>query len=210
MTDFSSISDLDSKIISCIVRRLSTKEALGYLKENGHDMKERTYFDHKKELKESKKKRIINAVDESVCNHFKQIDTLEHIQQKLWDREKNLDDVDMQLKIYGMITQNELLISKCRGELLPVIDRQIESYRAVEISDRLTYVEYLKFVKENTKERLKNKLDSLEETFNEPYRDPIALTAPEVEDAKKKESIRKEIDKIKSELEKLNSRDDTS
>jgi len=163
--------------------RLSTKEALEYLKANGYDIKERTYFDHKKELKESKKKRIINAVDDYVWNHFEQIDTMEFVQQKLWEELKNLDDVDMRLKIYGMITQNKLLISKCRGELLPVIDRQMESYRAVEISDRLTYAEYLKFVEENTKDRLKNKLNSLEETFNEPYKDPIALSVPEVEDA---------------------------
>jgi len=149
-------------------------------------------------------------VDDYVWNHFKQIDTLEHIQQKLWEELKNLDDVDMRLKIYGMITQNELLISRCRDELLSVIDRQIESYRAVEVSDRLTYAEYLKFVEENTKDRLKNKLDSLEEKLNEPYKDPMALPVPEVEDAKKKESIRKETEKTKQELEKLSSRDDAS
>jgi len=209
MTDFCSNSDLNSKIICCIVRRLSTKEALGYLKENGHDMKERTYFDHKNKLMDSKNERILDAVNDSIWNHFKLMDSLELIQQKLW-KDMETADIDQKLKIFNMIVQNELLISKCHGELLPVIDRQIESYRAVEISDRLTHDGYLKFVEENTKDRLKNKLDSLEEKLNEHFKDPMILPDPEVEDAKEKEIIRKEIDKIKSELKKLNSRDDVS
>ena len=209
MTDFSSNSDLNLKIICCIVRRLSTKEALGYLKENGHDLKERTFYDHKNKLMESKNERILDAVNGSVWNHFKLMDSLELIQQKLW-KDIETADIDQKLKIYNMIIQNELLISKCHGKLLSVIDRQIESYRAIEISDRLTHAGHLKFVEQNTKDRLKNKLDSLEEKLNEPFKDPMALPVPEMEDAKEKEIIRKEIEKVKSELEKLNSRDDTS
>ncbi len=211
MTDFCSISELDSKIIHCIVMRLSTKEALEYLEANGHDLKERTYFARKKELMMSNKRRIIDAVDGFVWNHFHKIDALELVQKNLWEDLKGLDDVELRLKVYGMITQNELLISKCRYDLMSVIDMQIDSYRAAEVSDRLTYAEYLKFVEKNTRDRLKNKLDSLEEKLNKPYKDPLALPdPPETEDSKKKESIRKEIEKVKSELEKLGSRDDTS
>ena len=182
--------------------RLSTKETLDYLKANGYDIKERTYFEHKKELKKSKKERIINAVDGSVWNHFKLMDTLELVQQKLW-KDTKTDDVNLRLKIYGMITQNEVLISKCHNELLSVTDRQIESYRAVEISDRLTYAEYQKFV-------LTNRLNLLKEKLNETYKDPLTLRDREAEDEKSKENIRNEIKKIEYELEKLTLRDDTS
>lgn len=210
MTDFCSNSDLDSKIITCMIRRFSTKESLDYLNTNGYELKERTYFDRKKELKKFKKERLTNLVDDFLWKHFELIYTMESIQKNLWkDLEETTDGI-LRLKIHHEIKENQLFISKCYDATLQVTDRQIESYRAVEISDRLTHAGHLKFVEQNTKDRLKNKLDSLEEKLNEPFKDPMALPVPEMEDAKEKEIIRKEIEKVKSELEKLNSRDDTS
>ncbi len=209
MTDFSSNSDLNLKIICCIVRRLSTKEALDYLKENGHDMKERTFYDHKNTLMNSKNERILDAVNGSVWNHFKLMDSLELIQQKLW-KDIETTDVDQKLKIYNMIIQNELLISKCHDELLPVIDRQIESYRVLELSDRLTYAEDQKVSAENTKIYLKDKICSLEEKVNKPYEDPMRLPDPQGEYNERKTNARRELEKTKHRLEKLSSRDDVS
>ena len=203
MTDFCSISDLNLKIICCIVRRFSTREALDYLKENGHDMKERTFYDHKKKLMDSKNERILDAVNDSVLNHFKLMDSLELIQKKSWEAAETVD-MDQKLKIFNMIVQNELLISKCHSELLSVIDRQIESYRAVEISDRLTHIGFQKFV-------LKNRINSLKEKLNtELSKNSLFSPEREAENAKKKESIQKEIEETRQELEKLNSRNDVS
>jgi len=163
MTDFCSNSDLDSQIINCMIRRLSTKESLDYLKVNGHELKERTYFERKKKLKEFNKERLTNVIENSLLKHFELIDTMEQIQKNLWKDLDETDDGTLRLKINHEIKENQLFISKCYDATLLVTDRQIESYRAIELSDRLTYAEYQKFRAETaTLRELSSRLENME------------------------------------------------
>jgi len=145
MTDSCSNPDLESKIIICMVRRLSTKESLEYLKENGYEIPERTYFDHKKKLKELKGERVINVVNDIVWKHFELMDTLELIQSNLWRDLEQTDDINLRLKIQNAIKDNQLLILKCYDVILPITNRQIESYAAVSNTLELTYADWMKF-----------------------------------------------------------------
>lgn len=196
MTDPCSNPDLESKIIMCMVRRLSTKEALEYLKENGYEIPERTYFEHKKKLKERKSERITNVVDDLIWKHFELMDTLELIQSSLWKDLEQANDVNLRLKIQNAIKDNQLLISKCYDAMLPVTNRQIESYAAVSNAHQLTYADYRKFNLEIDVAVLKNRIDR-------PYKDRLALPDPEEEFKKEKEEDKKQLKRSEEALEHL-------
>jgi len=169
-----------------MIRRYTTDEALEFLKKNGHTISERTYFEHKKKLREFKKERIINVVDDFVWKHFELLDTLELIQQNLWKDLEAANDINLRLKIQNSIKDNQILISKCYDAMLPVVHKQMESYGAVELANRLTYRDY-------KKTELKMRTKTLQEIFENP-KNPREFP----EKYKEKNEI------IKKELEELN------
>jgi len=193
-----------------MIRRLSTKESLEYLKENGCEIPERTYFDHKKKLKEFKEERLINVIEDRLWKHFQLLDTLELFQGDLWKELEQANDVNLKLKIQNAIKDNQILISKCYDAISPTIESQIESYRAIEISDNLTYAGYQKVVAENSKivlennkVELKNRISDLNEKLNDPYIDLLAIPGLVEDGETERRRIKKEIEKTEQELEKL-------
>ena len=200
-----------------MVRRFTTKESLDYLKANGYEIPERTYFDHKKKLKEFKEERLINIIEDRFWIHYQLLDTLEQFQCDLWKELEQANDVNLKLKIQNAIKENQILISKCYDVIPSTIESQIESYRAIEISDNLTYAGYQKVVAENSKvmlennkAELKNRISDLNEKLNDPYIDLLTIPGLVEDGEKERRRIKKEIEKTEQELEKLTPQDATS
>ena len=128
MNEVCSLEEIDLEIIVCTVKRLSTKEALEDLKSKGFDIKERTYFDHKKKLKEIKIQRLGEGLEGQIEQYFRLLDSLELVQQNLWHELKTVSDPNLKLKILNSIKDNQILIYKFHEALPQVMDNQIHSF----------------------------------------------------------------------------------
>lgn len=79
------LSDREQLVLHTMRMRLSTLEALAYLKANNNEMTERNYFYIKKKLEERKLHRLYEIAKIGfVDQHLERIDQLELIQKLMW------------------------------------------------------------------------------------------------------------------------------
>ena len=80
------LSDTEKAVVETIRMRLSTEQALQYMKDNGFPVSRATYFRHKKKLEEKKLERLYHMANigfEYQC--LDRIDGLELIEKKMWE-----------------------------------------------------------------------------------------------------------------------------
>lgn len=192
MAENCSFDEIDLEIIGCSIRRLSTKEALKHLHGKGFRIEERSYYTRKRKLKEINSNRITSAIDSILPQHFFQIDTLELIQKDHWHDLGSTNDTNLRLKIKNSIRDNQLLISKCYDAVTSVIDKQIDSYRGVDLTDRLNYSDF-----QNV--RRKNRIAILKSNLKEPTKlfDPFPDMIPD------RKSMEEELKKLEATDQKI-------
>lgn len=80
------LKDTDKIVAHCMVMRLGEKEALSYLKTNGHEMSRITYYRIRKRLKSTKinVSQEITKTEFVTDQHLQNIQQLELIQQEMW------------------------------------------------------------------------------------------------------------------------------
>ena len=87
------LSDTEKAVVETIRMRLSTEQALQYMKDNGFSVSRATYFRHKKKLEEKKLERLYHMANIGFeYQHLDRIDGLELIEKKMWEeynKEKN-------------------------------------------------------------------------------------------------------------------------
>jgi len=188
-----SFDEIDGEIIRCNIQRLTTKETIDHLHSKGHQIAERTYFERKKKLKKINSNRITSAIDSILPQHFFQIDTLELIQKDHWHDLESTNDPNLRLKIKNSICDNQLLISKCYDAVTSVIEKQIDSYRGAGLTDRLTYSDYQKVMRQNKIQSLKMELKAPQNLLIEPFEEYKA----------NKKRIKKELKSLESEEQKI-------
>ena len=77
--------ELRAYIINCMVMRFSEKESLAYLKGHGFEIHERTLYQIKKRIKESRFKRIKEIFDYGIIDqHLQAIDLLNTTVKEMW------------------------------------------------------------------------------------------------------------------------------
>ncbi|MBC8251461.1 MAG: hypothetical protein H8E89_07730 [Candidatus Nitrosopelagicus sp.] len=173
MTEYDS-DDLERNIAVCKIRRFTTKESLEYLKEKGFDISEKTFYNHKKKLKEITKNRINLAVEGIVGKFFQLIDTIEQIQKQLWSDLENETDRNLRLKIMKEIKSNEIMSSNLYTEIPVIMDKQIESYSNLPADRKLTKEEYGKWKLDSDIIRLETRISDPADPYSSPL-DEIRL-----------------------------------
>ena len=92
-------------VTSCIIQRLSTNEALDYLKENKIDISERTYRRYKEEILKQKNKLKSYSQKFAEIEQFKKIETQKNILHECWDMLKKTEKITEKLSIMKMIRE---------------------------------------------------------------------------------------------------------
>jgi len=78
-------------VTSCMIQRLSTNEALDYLKENKMDISERTYRRYKEEILNQKNKLKSYSQKFVEIEQFKKIETQKNILHECWEMLKKTE-----------------------------------------------------------------------------------------------------------------------
>ena len=92
-------------VTSCMVQRLSTNEALDYLKENKIDISERTYRRYKEEILNQKNKLKSYSQKFVEIEQFKKIETQKNILHECWEMLKKTEKITEKLSIMKMIRE---------------------------------------------------------------------------------------------------------
>ena len=80
------LNDTEKAVVETIRMRLSTEQALQYMKDNGFSVSRATYFRHKKKLEEKKLERLYHMANIGFdYQHLDRIDGLELIEKKMWE-----------------------------------------------------------------------------------------------------------------------------
>ena len=92
-------------VTSCMIQRLSTKEALDYLKENRIDISERTYRRYKEEILNQKNKLKSYSQKFVEIEQFKKIETQKNILHECWEMLKKTEKITEKISIMKMIRE---------------------------------------------------------------------------------------------------------
>ena len=92
-------------ITSCMIQRLSTNEALDYLKENKMDISERTYRRYKEEILKQKNKLKSYSQKFVEVEQFKKIETQKNILHECWEMLKKTEKITEKQAIMKMIRE---------------------------------------------------------------------------------------------------------
>src|SRR5215204_1079957 len=80
------LSDTEKAVVETIRMRLSTEQALQYMKDNGFSISRATYFRYKKKLEEEKLERLYHMANLGFeYQYLDRIDGLELIEKKMWE-----------------------------------------------------------------------------------------------------------------------------
>ena len=80
------LNDTEKAVVDTIRMRLSTEQALQYMKDNGFPVSRATYFRHKKKLEEKKLERLYHMANLGFeYQYLDRIDGLELIEKKMWE-----------------------------------------------------------------------------------------------------------------------------
>ena len=92
-------------VTSCMIQRLSTNEALDYLKENKIDISERTYRRYKEEILKQKNKLKSYSQKFVEIEQFKKIETQKNILHECWEMLKKTEKITEKISIMKMIRE---------------------------------------------------------------------------------------------------------
>jgi len=88
-----------------MIQRLSTNEALDYLKENRIDISERTYRRYKEEILKQKNKLKSYSQKFVEIEQFKKIETQKNILHECWEMLKKTEKITEKISIMKMIRE---------------------------------------------------------------------------------------------------------
>ncbi|OLC94501.1 MAG: hypothetical protein AUI92_00485 [Thaumarchaeota archaeon 13_1_40CM_3_38_6] len=95
-------------IKECAVRRLTTEESLGYIKQNGMKLSERTYRRYKKKWEDKTQERILvegERVYES--EYLRRLDTIKQVEKYYWNIFSNTKNESLKVKILKLIGDHQ-------------------------------------------------------------------------------------------------------
>ena len=92
-------------VTSCMIQRLSTNEALDYLKKNKIDISERTYRRYKEEILKQKNKLKRYSKKFVEIEQFKKIETQKNILHECWEMLKKTEKITEKLAVMKMIRE---------------------------------------------------------------------------------------------------------
>jgi len=132
------LSDTEKAIVETIRMRLSTEQALHYMKDNGFPISRATYFRHKKKLEEKKLERLYymaNLGFEYQC--LDRIDGLELIEKKMWEEYNKEKDPWKRVQILKDIVEIQPYLSSIyEATKLVIDDKKIKTKDIIELNNK--------------------------------------------------------------------------
>jgi hypothetical protein len=138
------LSDTEKAIVETIRMRLSTEQALQYLKDSGFSISRATYFRHKKKLEEKKLERLYHIANigfEYQC--LDRIDGLELIEKKMWEEYNKEKTPWKRVQILKDIAEIQPYLSSIYESSKLIIDNKIINLKEkdiVELNNKTTTI----------------------------------------------------------------------
>jgi hypothetical protein len=175
-------SELDQHIAIAGMRRLSVKETLEYLKNQGFEISDKTLYNRKKKSSKILKFKVDSVIEDIAERFIKHLEMMEYLQKCLLEDVEQTSDVNLRLKLFKEIKANESIISELHVRIPEMVKKQIESYKNFPANKILTK-------EDHEKQKLENRIDELQ---NEPF-----LTLPDVSLLNNYKDLLEEIEKKK-------------
>jgi hypothetical protein len=119
------LSDTEKAVVETIRMRLSTEQALQYMKDNGLSFSRATYFRHKKKLEEKKLERLYHMANLGFeYQHLDRIDGLELIEKKMWEEYNKEKDPCKRVQILKDIAEVQPFLASIYDSTKFVIDKK--------------------------------------------------------------------------------------
>lgn len=97
----------------CMIRRLTTEEALVFLESKGHKMSESKFRRIKRHIRESTQDRLnFIAYQEYAASHIEAIDTIRSVNNRLWEISKGKKVSREELKALELIPNNVKILEE--------------------------------------------------------------------------------------------------
>jgi hypothetical protein len=120
------LSDTEKAVVETIRMRLSTEQALQYMKDNGFYISRATYFRHKKKLETKKLERLYHMANLGFeYQHLDRIDGLELIEKKMWEEYNKEKDPWKRVQILKYIAEVQPYLASLYDASKFVIDKKI-------------------------------------------------------------------------------------
>jgi hypothetical protein len=135
------LSDTEKAVVETIRMRLSTEQALQYMKDNGFSVSRATYFRHKKKLEEKKLERLYHMATLGFeYQHLDRIEGLELIEKKMWEEYNKEKDPFKRVQILKDIVEIQPYLSSIYESLKFVIDDKkiIKTKGIIELNNKTT------------------------------------------------------------------------
>ena len=127
MTDKLSIfTDNENAVLETLTMKLNSPQALEYLKRNGIEMSECTYFRCKKKIEQTKWQRLYHIAEQFTDQHLQRIDWLELVESLMW---KNYDAEKSPFKkveILSYIVNMQPYLSNYYGATRFVLEKRLK------------------------------------------------------------------------------------
>ena len=134
------LSDTEKAVVETIRMRLSTEQALQYMKDNGFPVSRATYFRHKKKLEEKKLERLYHMANigfEYQC--MDRIDGLELIEKKMWEEYNKEKTPWKRVQILKDIVEIQPYLSSIyEATKLLIDDKKIKTKNIIELDNKTT------------------------------------------------------------------------
>lgn len=128
MTDKSVLmTDSEQAVVHCITMRLNIRQALQFLKDEGFDMCERTYYRYKKKVESMKWERLVHTANLFTEQHLQRLDKLELVEQLMWKNYHEEKSPSKRVVILQAIVSMQPYLSNYYGATTFVLARRLKS-----------------------------------------------------------------------------------
>ena len=120
------LTDSEKAVVETMTMKMHTKFALQYLKDNGHDMSERTYFRHKKKVEAMKWQRLVHIAELFTDQHLQRIDKLELVEHLMWSEYEKEKSPFKRVEILSYIVNMQPYLSNYYGATRFVLEKRLK------------------------------------------------------------------------------------
>ena len=113
------LTDNEQAVLQTLTMKLNSPQALDYLKRNGIEMSERTYFRCKKRIEELKWQRLYHIAEFFTEQHLERIDRLELVESLMWDNYHEEKSPFKKVEILTSIVNMQPYLSNYYGSYHP-------------------------------------------------------------------------------------------
>jgi hypothetical protein len=121
------MTDSEQAVVHCITMRLNIRQALQYLKDEGLDMCERTFYRYKKKVESMKWDRLVHTANLFTEQHLQRLDKLELVEQLMWKNYHEEKSPSKKVGILQAIVSMQPYLSNYYGATTFVLAKRLKT-----------------------------------------------------------------------------------